>query len=152
MAVEAMQKGAVSFLQKPFRDQELLDCIKAAMAKDSAQRAASSSRSEIGARVERLTTREREVMELVVAGKSNKVIGFELGVSQRTVEIHRAPGDGKDGGTLSRRTGQATSTLLRELVSMTSISRVRRGCKRLRAFRSPLGITPYGLDRYRYLL
>ena len=90
MAVEAMQKGAVSFLQKPFRDQELLDCIKAALAKDSAQRAASSSLDEIGARLDRLTAREREVMELVVAGKSNKVIGYELGVSQRTVEIHRA--------------------------------------------------------------
>ena len=90
MAVEAMQKGAVSFLQKPFRDQELLDCIKVAMAKDTAQRAASSSRDEIGERIERLTAREREVMELVVAGKSNKVIGYELGVSQRTVEIHRA--------------------------------------------------------------
>ena len=90
MAVEAMQKGAISFLQKPFRDQELLDCIKVAMEKDSAQRAASSSLDEIATRVQRLTAREREVMELVVAGKSNKVIGFELGVSQRTVEIHRA--------------------------------------------------------------
>lgn len=90
MAVEAMQKGAVSFLQKPFRDQDLLDCIKVAMAKDTAQRAASSSLDDIGKRVQRLTGREREVMELVVAGKSNKVIGFELGVSQRTVEIHRA--------------------------------------------------------------
>lgn len=90
MAVEAMQKGAVSFIQKPFRDQELLDCIKTAMAKDTEQRAISNSRSAIGERLERLTAREREVMDLVVAGKSNKVIGYELGVSQRTIEIHRA--------------------------------------------------------------
>ena len=90
MAVEAMQKGAISFIQKPFRDQELLDCITTAMEQDRTQREASIALSEIETRLDSLTKREREVMELVVAGKPNKIVAYELGVSQRTVEIHRS--------------------------------------------------------------
>jgi two-component system response regulator FixJ len=81
MAVEAMQKGAVDFIQKPFRDQDLLDRIREALRTD---------RAEVEERIARLTNREREVFDLVVTGKPNKVIAYELGVSQRTVEIHRA--------------------------------------------------------------
>lgn len=90
MAVEAMRKGALDFIQKPFRDQELLDRISAAL---KADRASQKSREEVSAikeRMARLTRREREVFDLVVAGKPNKIIAFTLNVSQRTVEIHRA--------------------------------------------------------------
>lgn len=90
MAVEAMQKGALGFIQKPFRDQELLDQIKAALVADSERRSMRDVRAEVEARLRRLTNREREVLDLVVTGKPNKVIAYELGVSQRTVEIHRA--------------------------------------------------------------
>jgi FixJ family two-component response regulator len=90
MAVEAMQKGAVDFIQKPFRDQELLDRIREALATDEERREAQQHHAEVAHRLERLTNREREVFDLVVTGKPNKVIAYELGVSQRTVEIHRA--------------------------------------------------------------
>jgi len=90
MAVEAMQKGAVDFIQKPFRDQELLDRIREALATDEERRESQKHHAEVSSRLERLTNREREVFDLVVTGKPNKVIAYELGVSQRTVEIHRA--------------------------------------------------------------
>ena len=90
MAVEAMQKGAVDFIQKPFRDQELLDRIRTALETDAERRVEQQQRSAVQARLEKLTQREREVFDLVVTGKPNKIIAFELDVSQRTVEIHRA--------------------------------------------------------------
>ena len=90
MAVEAMQRGAMDFLQKPFRDQDLLDRISEALAKDRAGRELLGNRERIRARVAALTPREREVMALVTQGKANKVIAADLDLSQRTVEIHRA--------------------------------------------------------------
>jgi two-component system response regulator FixJ len=90
MAVEAMQKGAVDFIQKPFRDQELLDRIGEALKTDQERRSAREEKAEVLTRIEKLTNRERQVLDLVVTGKPNKVIAYELGVSQRTVEIHRA--------------------------------------------------------------
>ncbi|MFO7303955.1 MAG: response regulator FixJ [Gammaproteobacteria bacterium] len=90
MAVEAMQAGAVDFIQKPFRDQDLIDRINQALEKDSMNRAALSERNDIRRRLETLTPREREVLDLVVRGKANKVIAGDLKLSQRTVEIHRA--------------------------------------------------------------
>ena len=90
MAVEAMQKGAVDFIQKPFRDQELLDRIGEALNADLERRTERVEKAQVQERINRLTKREREVMDLVVTGKPNKVIAYELGVSQRTVEIHRA--------------------------------------------------------------
>ncbi len=90
MAVEAMQKGAVDFIQKPFRDQELLDRIRQALKTDQERRHEQQQHAEVADRLARLTNREREVFDLVVTGKPNKVIAYELGVSQRTVEIHRA--------------------------------------------------------------
>ena len=90
MAVEAMQKGAVDFIQKPFRDQDLLDRIREAVKTDRERRAEQEKHAEVEHRLARLTNREREVFDLVVTGKPNKVIAYELGVSQRTVEIHRA--------------------------------------------------------------
>lgn len=90
MAVDAMQKGAFDFIQKPFRDQELLERIGAAIKAEREQRAEHARKSEVSERLESLTPREREVMDLVVTGKPNKIVAYELGVSQRTVEIHRA--------------------------------------------------------------
>ena len=90
MAVEAMQAGAVDFIQKPFRDQDLIDRINQALEKDSSNRAALGERNDIRRRLETLTPREREVLDLVMHGKANKVIAGDLKLSQRTVEIHRA--------------------------------------------------------------
>jgi two-component system, LuxR family, response regulator FixJ len=90
MAVEAMQAGAFDFLQKPFRDQDLIDRIQRALEKDRANRAVLNERSLIRERLESLTPREREVLEMVSSGKPNKIMAADLGVSQRTVEIHRA--------------------------------------------------------------
>jgi two-component system, LuxR family, response regulator FixJ len=90
MAVEAMQAGAFDFLQKPFRDQDLIDRIQRALQKDRANRAVLDERSVIRQRLDSLTPREREVLDLVASGKPNKIMAADLGVSQRTVEIHRA--------------------------------------------------------------
>jgi len=90
MAVEAMQAGAADFLQKPFLDQELLDRIHRALERDQANRKLLLDRDRIIERLQRLTPREREVIDLLAQGKANKVIAADLGVSQRTVEIHRA--------------------------------------------------------------
>jgi len=90
MAVEAMQHGAMDFIQKPFRDQDLIDRIHQALDLDRANRAALRGRDEIIERIRTLTPREHEVLALVAAGKANKVIAGDLDVSQRTVEIHRA--------------------------------------------------------------
>ena len=90
MAVEAMQHGAFDFLQKPFRDQDLLDRIQKAIAKDAERRLALGERSRIKTHLESLTEREREVLDLLTTGKQNKQIAQDLGVSPRTIEIHRA--------------------------------------------------------------
>ncbi|MDH3419840.1 MAG: response regulator transcription factor [Gammaproteobacteria bacterium] len=90
MAVDAMKSGALDFIQKPFRDQELLDRIHQALERDEGRREDNRELSETRNRIGRLTARETEVMHRVVQGQANKVIALDLGVSQRTVEIHRA--------------------------------------------------------------
>jgi two-component system response regulator FixJ len=90
MAVQAMKDGAFDFLQKPFRDQDLLDRINAALEQDANNRRALEHREDLRRRAESLTPREREVMGLVVDGRANKVIAIDLGLSERTIEIHRA--------------------------------------------------------------
>ncbi len=90
MAVEAMKRGALDFIRKPFRDQELLDRIQEALAADEAHRAENADVEEMRARVASLTPREREVFERVADGQANKVVAIELGISERTVEIHRS--------------------------------------------------------------
>lgn len=90
MAVEAMQRGAFDFLQKPFREQDLITRIQRALDLDRENRARLEERDQIRARLAALTPREREVLELVTQGKPNKIMAADLGVSQRTVEIHRA--------------------------------------------------------------
>ena len=90
MAVNAMRAGAADFIQKPFRDQDLIDRIHSALAQDRERRASRAEDDEIRARIAALTPRETEVMRRVVRGHANKVIALDLGVSQRTVELHRA--------------------------------------------------------------
>jgi two-component system response regulator FixJ len=90
MAVQAMKDGAFDFLQKPFRDQDLLDRINAALKQDAHNRESVDRLADLKSREESLTPREREVLALVVDGKANKVIAIDLGLSERTVEIHRA--------------------------------------------------------------
>jgi two-component system response regulator FixJ len=90
MAVEAMQDGAFDFLQKPFRDQDLIDRVQRALERDARNRAALAEHERIRASFDSLTPREQEVLALMIRGKPNKVMAAELGVSQRTVEIHRA--------------------------------------------------------------
>jgi two-component system response regulator FixJ len=90
MAVQAIKEGAADFIQKPFRDQDLLDRIHSALAEDTRLRSEDTQRSGLATHYASLTEREREVMGMVVAGKANKVIALDLNLSQRTVEIHRA--------------------------------------------------------------
>ena len=90
MAVEAMQQGAVDFVQKPYREQDLLDKINQAMKLDDENRAILQQKQVILEHMQELTPREMDVMKLMVEGKANKVIAIDLDISQRTVEIHRA--------------------------------------------------------------
>lgn len=89
MAVEAMKKGAFGFIQKPFRDQDLLDRVNHALRRDIQSREDQQRRHDSARRWQTLTPREREVCHLVVGGLANKEIGDQLGLSERTVEIHR---------------------------------------------------------------
>jgi two-component system, LuxR family, response regulator FixJ len=90
MAVEAMRHGAFDFLQKPFRDQDLIDRVQQALLRDRETREALKEHVRIRARIASLTPREREVLDLLSVGKANKTMAQDLGLSQRTVEIHRA--------------------------------------------------------------
>jgi FixJ family two-component response regulator len=89
-AVHAMRAGAIDFLQKPFDDQELLDTIQRAIRLDRDSRESLSEREILVERYATLTNREREVMGLVVEGHANKVMAYDLEVSERTIEIHRS--------------------------------------------------------------
>jgi FixJ family two-component response regulator len=90
LAVRAMKAGAFDFIEKPFSDQTLLDRIRAAVAKDEVERRRHAARADVRRRLALLTPRERDVMQLVVAGKSNKMVAFDLGLKSKTVEVHRA--------------------------------------------------------------
>src|SRR5690606_22989228 len=90
MAVAAMQQGAFDFLQKHFRDQDLTERIRKALEKDRQSREMLREREQIRRRLDSLTARERQVLDLMIQGTQNKVMAAHLGISQRTVEIHRA--------------------------------------------------------------
>ena len=89
MSVRAMKAGAVEFLTKPFRDQDLLDAIQASLAQDRVRLQKDNELSELRKRYESLTTRERELLPLVISGRPNKEIAFEIGTSEITVKVHR---------------------------------------------------------------
>lgn len=90
MAVRAVQAGAVDFIEKPFNDQVLLDAVHRALQRDAEVRGQALLLADIKERLQRLTPREREILDLIVAGRRNKVIAADLGISQSTVEAHRA--------------------------------------------------------------
>lgn len=89
MSVRAMKAGALDFLIKPFRDQDMLDAVSAALSADRERRASDEQLASLKARYETLTAREREVMALVTTGLMNKQVAGQLGVSEITVKIHR---------------------------------------------------------------
>jgi RNA polymerase sigma factor (sigma-70 family) len=90
MAVQAMKLGAMEFLQKPFREQDLVDLVNQALEKNENSHKLALQRTEIEPLIAKLTPRERQIMDMIVQGKANKVIAIDLGVSQRTVETHRS--------------------------------------------------------------
>jgi len=90
MAVEAMQQGAFDFIEKPFQDHDLIERVQRALRQNSEAQSQLTEVEGVRARYESLTPREREVLDHVTRGSPNKVVAFDLSISQRTVEIHRA--------------------------------------------------------------
>lgn len=118
MSVRAMKAGAVDFLPKPFRDQEMLDAVTAAIEKDRARRAEGGKSEAIKAAYETLSPRERQVMALVTAGKMNKQVAGDLNLSEITVKIHR--------GSAMRKMGAKT---LADLVRMAEALHLHAGAE-----------------------
>jgi FixJ family two-component response regulator len=115
MAVKAMKAGAIEFLGKPFRDQDMLDAVRAALASDLARREREKTASQLRTSFEKLTAREQEIMALVAAGLMNKQIAAEIGVSEITVKFHR--------GNVTRKMGARS---IAELVRMADMLGLRR--------------------------
>jgi RNA polymerase sigma factor (sigma-70 family) len=111
MAVRAVKSGASEFLEKPFNEQQLLDSIHIAIEQDAEQRGKASQLAEIQNRVDRLTEREKEVMELIVTGMLNKNIADELEISQSTVEAHRSK-------VMEKMDSRTLSDLMRMIISL----------------------------------
>jgi FixJ family two-component response regulator len=114
MSVRAMKAGAIDFLAKPFRDQDMLDAVAAAIDRDRARRAADSKEAGLRERFAKLSPREQQVMALVTAGKLNKQVAGDLGLSEITVKIHR--------GAAMRKMGART---LADLVRMAESLRLK---------------------------
>lgn len=90
LAVEAMKSGVIDFIEKPFEDELILSAVRAALRRISESSDKAEQRQEINSRLEALSTREREVLQGLIAGQPNKVIAYDLGISPRTVEVYRA--------------------------------------------------------------
>jgi len=112
MAIQAMKAGAFDFIEKPYSDQLLLERIQCAIEQDDCFKKQQAVNNEINERIDSLTPREKEVMGLVVGGHSNKGIAKELGVSIKTVEVHR-------GNLMSKMKAQSLSELVRLVMSST---------------------------------
>jgi FixJ family two-component response regulator len=110
MTVRAMKRGAVDFLSKPFRDQDMLDAVMVAIERDRRRRTADDDASRVRQRFETLSAREQQVMMLVTTGKMNKQVAGDLGLSEITVKIHR--------GAAMRKMGART---LADLVRMAEV-------------------------------
>jgi FixJ family two-component response regulator len=106
MSVRATKAGAVDFLPKPFRDQDMIDAVTAAIARDQKRRAADSAAADIRDRYAGLSPREQQVMRLVTAGKMNKQVAFELGLSEVTVKTYR-------GATMQKMAARTFADLVR---------------------------------------
>jgi len=117
MSVKAMKAGAVEFLAKPFRDQDLLDAVKLALEKDHAKRKRREASAVVRSRFAALTQREQEVMSLVTAGLLNKQVAAEMGVSEITVKVHR--------GSVMRKMNANSLADLVMIADMLGIRRVR---------------------------
>ncbi len=111
MAVRAVKAGASEFLEKPFNEQQLLDSIHIAIEQDAEQRGKASKLAEVQSRVDTLTDREKEVMELIVTGMLNKNIAYELNISQSTVEAHRSK-------VMEKMKARTLSDLMRMIISL----------------------------------
>jgi len=110
MAVRAVKAGAIDFIEKPFNDQVLLDSIHRAIEQDAQRRGKAIQLAEIETRLDRLTPREREILNQVVSGKRNKTIAFELNISQSTVEAHRSK-------VMEKMQAQSLSDLMRMMLA-----------------------------------
>ncbi|WP_456617597.1 MULTISPECIES: response regulator transcription factor [unclassified Bradyrhizobium] len=118
MSVRAMKAGAVDFLSKPFRDQDMLDAVTAALERDSQRRAEAATKEDIRAQYETLTAREREVMGHVTAGLMNKQVAGLIGLSEITVKIHR--------GSVMRKMGVRSLADLVRKAEALGISQTRK--------------------------
>ncbi len=117
MTVRAMKAGAVEFLTKPFRDQDLLDAVQIALERDRTQRAQDKTVHELRHHYEALTPREQQVISLVTAGLMNKQIAAELGVSEITVKVHR--------GSVMKKMGARSLADLVRMADALGIKRAR---------------------------
>jgi two-component system response regulator FixJ len=110
LAVEAMKAGVTDFIEKPFSDDVILSAVRAACARAESRGQAEAAKAEAIERIESLTPREREVMEGLVAGRANKIIADDLGISARTVEIYRA-------NVMTKMKAQSLSDLVRSAIT-----------------------------------
>jgi FixJ family two-component response regulator len=121
MTVRGMRAGAIDFLTKPFRNSEVMDAVSRAFAIDRERRIGESDRADLISRYEGLSARERQVMALVTAGKMNKQVAGELGLSEITVKVHR--------GTLMRKMGIRTLADLVKLSEQLAVASAGAGPK-----------------------
>jgi RNA polymerase sigma factor (sigma-70 family) len=115
MTVRAMKAGAVEFLTKPFRDQDLLDAVHVALERDRARRKQEKEITDLQQRFDSLTSREREVISMVVAGKLNKQIGDQLGIAENTIKVHRSR-------AMDKMHAQSVADLVRMIEKINSFS------------------------------